>query len=213
MELYQVEETEWQKITKFYARFGKTIAIGVLAIACAFGGHSYYKHHLNVKREQASMLFEGMIKALRNQDIKTAESQAVILQAQFLNTPYAELSGLLLAKMAVEAQDLGSAERHLQFVLGLKKHGPTYHIAKVRLAKVLMAANKLEEAFALLKETSPPDYRTLYEEAKGDYYLAKGEIELARTAYQQAMEAAPNNAPMPWVQMKLNDLGKSKELS
>jgi predicted negative regulator of RcsB-dependent stress response len=63
------------------------------------------------------------------------------------------------------------------------------------------------EALATLSVTMPESFKSAIEEAKGDAYFKQGKAELARNAYQAALdvEGQENNVAL---QMKLNDLAQ-----
>lgn len=207
MEQYTVEDLELQKAKNLLSRYGKQIILMVTFAICAYAVSYYYDKYNNSQYELASVEFESMLNGARKQDLKLTESHANTLKNKFAKTPYAELSALTLAKFAVEGGELNKAEENLRWIGEHSNKGPIYHIAQVRLAKVLIAQNKNEEALKILNSNGLQDFSALYEDAKGDFLLAKGETSEAREAYKKAIAAAPKQIPMPWIQMKLNDLG------
>jgi len=82
------------------------------------------------------------------------------------------------------------------------------HVAKLRLARILIAQKKYDEAEAALLIDHPAGFTAGYEELKGDLYVAKGEIAQARVAYDKAINAAGGDASR-WLRLKRQDLGSS----
>ena len=68
------------------------------------------------------------------------------------------------------------------------------------------------EALATLSVTLPESFKSAIEETKGDAYFKQGKVELARNAYQAALdvEGQTNNGAL---QMKLNDLAQLSSIA
>ena len=64
------------------------------------------------------------------------------------------------------------------------------HTATVRLARVMVAAGKLDDALALLANDNVGAFEAEYQETSGDALLAKGDKDAARDAYSKAVVAA-----------------------
>ena len=69
-----------------------------------------------------------------------------------------------------------------------------------------------DEALTLLAKPLPAAYKSSVEEIKGDTYLLQGKKELARNAYQAAIDA-DGLTMNPSLQMKLDDLAQAVNLT
>ncbi len=135
------------------------------------------------------------------------EAAATLLKNNYSSTPYATMGTLYLAKQYVEAEDYDSAAKSLQWVIDNSDQENTVHTAKVRMARVLAAQNKLDDALKQLQSTAfPESYSHLVDEVSGDIYLQQGEVQKAREAYKRA--SLKNNSDV--LRMKLDDLGTAK---
>jgi predicted negative regulator of RcsB-dependent stress response len=86
------------------------------------------------------------------------------------------------------------------------------YLAQVRLARVFVQQNKLDEALALVATTPEESFTVQYEETKGDILFAKGELVSARDAYQAARAAAMALGINTQVlQRKIDDLAGAQE--
>ncbi|MCW8957149.1 MAG: tetratricopeptide repeat protein [Gammaproteobacteria bacterium] len=81
------------------------------------------------------------------------------------------------------------------------------HIARLRLMRVLTSMNEFDQALALANMDIPNSFVALYEELKGDAYLAKGDINQARVAYDKAILKSGMQANQ-WLKLKRDDLGE-----
>ena len=81
--------------------------------------------------------------------------------------------------------------------------------AKVRLAHVLLAQKRYEDAQQVLAGSELGSYAALIAETRGDILLAQGDNSGALAAYEQAkaeLAALDNASPNPLLDMKINDL-------
>jgi predicted negative regulator of RcsB-dependent stress response len=95
----------------------------------------------------------------------------------------------------------------LQWVQSNAVQDELKQLAQLRLARLLIAQNKYDAAYGLLSAEHPVAFDALYEELKGDVFVARGEREQARIAYDKAIISAAN--PSHWLQLKRQNLGAS----
>lgn len=74
-------------------------------------------------------------------------------------------------------------------------------MARLRLARVLLAQDKAQEALTLVTAVDPGALAAGYAEAQGDAYIQLGQNEQARGAYQRAIDLQPDN--LGFVELKL----------
>ena len=94
-----------------------------------------------------------------------------------------------LAKMAVDDNDFVTAAATLRRVADTSTDTPTVELARLRLAKVLAADGKTDEAVGLLNMAVSPAYEANYAEARGDILLNANRQAEAFSAYQVALTA------------------------
>ena len=132
--------------------------------------------------------------------------QVETIRTNYKSTPYAALAALYAAKVHAHNGEMAEAERSLRWVIKNSKQNSVQDIARLRLARVLMADNKLDEAEALLSREMSEAYTSLASEIRGDIFVARGEIEQAKQAYDHALESIDANG-VEYLQMKRDDLG------
>jgi len=121
------------------------------------------------------------------------------------STTYAEFARLTLAKLKVEAGDLEAAKLRLEEEVKQGHDETLKELARLRLARVLLARGEADAGLALLKgtESSVGKFSALFEEVRGDLLSAAQRPEEARIAYQKAKEQG-NRSPL--LDLKLHDL-------
>ncbi|MNN12912.1 hypothetical protein D3C81_1259210 [compost metagenome] len=130
------------------------------------------------------------------------------LKSDFGGTHYAQYGSLFVAKVAVEAGKLDDAAAELKAVLDKPADATLGELARQRLARVLAAQGKAEDALKLLEGDADKAFLASREELKGDLLAQLGRSDEAHAAYQKAKAALPEDAAVGGLQMKLDDLAK-----
>ena len=209
MEGYATEEQQVEAIKKWWKKNGSSVITGgLLVLAVFFGGRAWLDHRDN-QSEAASVEYEAMMQSMRAGEKDAVFSRGDTLLQKYSGTPYATLAAFALAKTKLEQKDPVAAEAHLRWVLTNNSEDGIQYITKLRLARVLMAQEKHDEALKIIP-SDPGSFKSAFEEIKGDIYRIKGDNEPAKSAYSQALLALPvdsNNKAM--LQMKLDDFGQA----
>jgi predicted negative regulator of RcsB-dependent stress response len=206
---YINEHDQWEAIKDWWRNNGVQM-MTIFAVALALGlGWRYWQGHQLTQREQASQLFDQLlsVQATPNADATLMPRIAAELENAYSSTPYAAAAALFEAKDAVVKNDLPLAAQKLQWVLAQAKTATLREIATIRLARVLLADKKPDQALALLEKNHQPHFSAAIEQVKGDIFLTQGQTAKARTAYQNAVNAMPDSASLKnYVAMQLNQL-------
>ncbi len=210
MDVYKTEEEQVEAIKKWWQENGKSIIAGVVIGITAIFGWRAYDNHMVVQAEQASLLYEQMIVAARKNDDENTLVYANRIINDYKSSTYAVFASLMLAKVAAEAGELEQAEAHLRWVLKNNSQVEFEHIARLRLARVLIASDKLELATETLNVNKPDAFAASYDELRGDIYVKQGKPDAAIQAYKESLANTKGSENAQSVlQMKLDDLGRS----
>ncbi len=205
---YDLEEQEQLATIKaWWERWGNLVLTAVtvvlLAIA-AFNGWRWYERH---EAANAGALYDEFVASLAGTDIARKKELAGTLIERYGRTVYAPMAALEVAKINFEAGDLGAARAQLRWVIDKSDHPELAHIARLRLAGVLLDEKAYDEAMKLLTESVPASLATSFADRRGDVLMAMGRADEARAAYQEALDKAETQHPMrPIIQLKLDAL-------
>lgn len=203
---YSSEQEQVEAIQKWLKTHGPSIVIGIAVGLAAIGGWRFWNSYQAGQAEQASAFFDKLSVALEDDDLATAAGQAEVLRQDYGDSAYAALASLLLAKQAVAGGDNATAAEELRWIVDNATQPELVSIARLRLARVLLAEQQPDQARAQLNQVDHPAYRAEIDELSGDIYLAAGQPEQARTAYQAAQTAAGPMAASGLLQLKLDNL-------
>ena len=206
---YATEEQQVEAIKNWWKENAKSVIGGILiGLAVLFGGRAWLQQQ-GQHVANASMVFETMMQDMAQDKAKQAAESGAQLLGQYSDTPYAPMAALTMAKIKADEGDLATAKLHLRYAQDNAKKDEIKHVARLRLARVLLAEGNKDEALKELDSAEPGSFAVSYEELKGDIYVAKGEVDNARNAYTLALAAMPaSDRGRKFLQMKLDDLGE-----
>lgn len=207
MEGLTTEEEQVEELRKWWRKNGKTVVLALIVGLGALGATRYWMNSQESGRAQASAIYDTLLAALEQNDAAVVTEQGGTLLAQHSSTPYATLAALAMAKVKYEQGDATSAESYLRWVLDNQTDEGMQHIARLRLARVMLDGGQAGAALALLNGVEPGDFGGAYEELRGDIYIALNKPEDARRAYMAARTAASMMSDPQILQMKIDDAG------
>lgn len=211
MDSRQTEEQNIIELKKYWKKYGPLVTKALLIFFLAMIGTKYYQNHKAVKSEQAAIIYESVLAAIQNKDYTTLDVKANELIKDYNNTPYANLSRLIIAKSKIDQNKIEEAINELKIINNEKDRTAIWHIATARLARLLQAEGKIDEALFVLKNYNK-NYQTMFEEIKGDLYFQKEDVNKAKESYLLAKKGLPKESQLPWLEMRLLHLGQMPEM-
>lgn len=204
---FETEEQKLEALKKWWQENAKFIITGLVLGGALIAGWRFYTEYRIHHAEQASTLYETVLNdAANGGDINAQQTLVNELMADYANTPYAALSALVLARQQAKAGDNVKAIQQLEWVMKNASAVEVQFIARLHLARLMFSTEQYDAAMSLVNTSYPESFTALYEELKGDLYVARGETELARSAYDKAILASDNRAS-EFLKLKRDDLG------
>lgn len=209
MDVYKVEDQRIEDIKSWWRENGLSIVISVaLGVGAIFGWRAWQASTLE-KAQAASQLHAKMVVALRDEDNAGAKDAADGIVEQYDNTAYAVFARLTLAKLAVADGELETAAAHLRQALEQDLDESFSHVARLRLIRVLLSQGELDAAERLADAPDQGEFAVNYDELRGDIKSAQGDLEAARSAYQQSLDKARGGArDVSTLEIKIDNIGR-----
>lgn len=206
---YDLEEQEQlDSIKAWWAKYGNLVTWALIIALAGYAAWTGWNTYQGRQSAQASVLYEEQQKSLAAKDNAKVQRAAADIQDKFSGTAYAEMSALVAAKSAFDANDLDSARKQLQWVLDHGRGKEYKAIAAVRLAGVLLDAKAYDEALKVLSGDYPAQFAGAIADRKGDVLAAQGKRDEARSAYKLALEKSDAKDPgRQLIQIKLDAIG------
>ncbi len=203
---YETEEQQVEALKDWWKQNGLAVIGGAVLGISALIGWRGWNWHQEKQATEASDIFTVVQEAANKNDVSALQEQTKTLRDNYASTPYASLAVLHQAKNQTEQGDIAAAEEGLRWVIKNSKQDTVQNVARLRLARLLLADNKVDEAQAMVSGGMSDAYASLANEIRGDIFVVKGEIEQAKEAYDQAMQTASGGG-VEYLQLKRNDLG------
>ncbi|OAB51289.1 YfgM family protein [Pseudomonas thivervalensis] len=206
------EDEQLADLKDWWTRNGKPLVTGgLLALVIVFGWQAYQKYQSN-QSQGASVLYQQLLETTLTPDGKPDAARvadlAGKLDKEFAGTAYAQYGRLFVAKVAVDSGKLDDAAAELKGIVDKPVNPTLGEVARQRLAQVLAAQNKAEDALKLLDGDADKAFLATREELKGDLLVQLGRADEAHAAYQKAKAALSDEAAVGGLQIKLDDLAK-----
>lgn len=216
MDYDQYEQDTEEKIKHWWDENGKTvIAAVVVGVAGIFGWDQFQKNE-TATNEAISTQFQNLVEeqlTLTDDATEAERSQvfelAAKLQSEQTGSSYAVYADLMMAKLAVDNKDYGLAQTHLESAKSSATTDELAQIATLRLAQVLKAQEKYDDALAVLPQNQSGAFSARAFEIRADILLVQGDVVAARAAYDSAIaQAGMSGLPIDLLQLKRNNLNE-----
>lgn len=210
MDGYTTEDEQVEVLKRWWSENGKSAIFGIVLGLAAIFGWREWQGHISTQSETASQLYQEALTAAGQNNVQQARDKANAILGAYDNTGYAVFARLMLAQLAVQEGNYTDAEQQLNGALGATDNLSLQHEITLRLARVLLAGNKADQALTVLNK---PDYGAFaagYNELKGDAYAQQNKPAEARQAYQQAIsESQGSGGDLSILNLKLDMLGQA----
>jgi len=207
VETYQTEEQQVEAIKRFWGANGNSLIAGVVIGLSSFAGYGWYIDH---KAEQDTLIAESYLNNVEKNAVnsKVFNETGEKFVAEYGDSSYASLTALAMAKAVTEHKDWAQAAKYLTTAAEKAPNQSIKAIALLRLAKVQVEEKDYASALATLANPMPASFKASIEETKGDTYILQDKPDLARKAYQAAIDA-DGLTTNPSLQLKIDDLAIS----
>lgn len=204
MSEYLTEEEQVERIKEWWRENGRSIIVGVVIGLGIFGGWQGWKGYERQQAELGSAAYDNFLAQAQRGDLDVTMKAEASLESDFGDSAYADFAGFEAASELVAAERLDEAAFRLKRIHEHGANTAIRNLAAMRLARVLMAQSKLDEAEALLNTTSNA-FAGEAARLRGDVARLRGDAEAARAAYRQAQEAGADNE---WIELMLQQVGE-----
>ncbi len=205
------DQQEYERLKALWKEYGNALIAGAAIGVIVLFGAKYWNQTQEQSRVEASVLYEQMLEFNRARQGDQALSLGGKLVKEYDQTPYAAMASLVLARQAQESGDTAAARRHLEWAVANAKQDGVRHTARLRLARVLLAAGEDTAALALADITDIAGFEAEYHELRGDILQKLSRRDEARSAYNEAIKSMREPSPyQSLLRMKRDDLGPEK---
>lgn len=212
MSEYLTEQEQIELFKSWVKQYSLVILMGVLIAAAAISGWRYWQQRQNKILTHASSVYDEMLNMRAQNDSTATLIQAKKLLSHYPKTTYGQMAAFMLARNAVIKKDYTEAKKQLTWVMDATRIKSVRQIARIRLARILIAEKNPQGALDKLKTIDDKSFTGLIDEVRGDAYLAQNNTRMARQSYQQALAELPNAEIIrPVLRMKYDNLAPTEQ--
>jgi predicted negative regulator of RcsB-dependent stress response len=206
---YDLEEQDQIDALKaFWNKYGNFLLTVVTVVLVAVAGWRGWQWYEQRQASAASVVYHQLQDAVEKRDVARVREVSGTLFADYSRTAYGQMGALMAARAYFEAGELKAARAPLQWAIDNARDPDFRHLARLRLAGVLLDEKAYDDGLKLLSVTDTGTYAGRYADARGDLLVAHGRRDDARAAYAQALQQLGPASPLrPLVQLKLDALG------
>lgn len=211
MDHYASEQEQIDQIKRWWNENGRSLVFGLVIGIGGLAGYRYWDSTQTQLAENASLNYDIFLQLTQQQRTEEAIETGQAIVKNYPATSYSRLTGLLLAKLALDQGKPDDAKALLQALSDEKGDSQIRYIAKARLARLLLAEGNNAQAAKLLSEIPDVDDDQRFAELRGDALLASGDSVGAKSMYLKALEQAEDlGLERGAIQLKLDNLGDSQ---
>lgn len=208
VELYD-EHEQGERVRNWIKEYGAAILMGLVLAFAGIFGFRYWQEQQSVKQARAADYFVVIQGELEAGNLDAAQSAFSNLNEEAASSSYVGLAAMMLAAGHVEDGRLEPASRLYRDILSRGDLEMLWPVATLRLARVLDAQGERGEALALLGTEPTAGFEASWYELRGDLLFAEGQLDSARLAYQEALDALGGQVGgQRMLQMKLDATGQ-----
>ncbi len=197
------DEEKAEKIKQWWSENAVAV-IGGLALGIAgLFGWNWWTDRQEARAQAASEMYSTVLSYFGAEQYTQAAAIASELVEKGRGTPYVAMAWTVVADVAVRQRDATRAIHALEQARATAHDRGYRQILTLRLARHLVAADRLDEAEALLAEVSAEAFVGLRAEIHGDIARARGQNERARQYYEEARAAGLNTE---FLRLKIDEL-------
>ncbi|BCU65824.1 hypothetical protein F941_00523 [Acinetobacter bouvetii DSM 14964 = CIP 107468] len=206
------DDEQLDNLKSFSKKYGSAIISGILIALIAFFGWEYWQKKTLAESQTATAKVQQLMdsaKSAQGDAFSQLSTSADSIMKEAPDSPQAIQAQLVMAKLAYDKADYASAEKALKKVENVKAGDDgLIQIVKLRLAYAQLAQKKYDEALKTLEAVTDPAFKATADEARGDVYVAKNDIENAKKVYQSAWDALiERKEERQILQIKLESVG------
>ncbi|WP_119343393.1 YfgM family protein [Facilibium subflavum] len=206
-----LDQRETDKAKQIWKKYGRWLIGAICIVLIVIAAWQYWQNRQLQNNAQAAVLYQKIVILNEN---TTGATPAIIEQSKNLislypASIYADFARLQMAKQYIWENQLDKAKTTLQAVAKHSQNKNLQAIAKLRIARIDIAQNQLNQAIERLKSLTTPGYALSTNMILGDAYFKQKDYQAAKNAWQSALKDA--NTPQLQnvrhiLQMKIDSL-------
>ena len=202
----EYDDFEQEKLVKDWIKSNwLTIVTGIVLGLGGVFGINFWKMQQQEHRYKLAENYKSFTEVMELSEFDEAKSVLTTMEKDTGSSFYTIEAHLLLAKEFVAKNELEKAATELKSIIDSKPDQLMTEFVKLRLARVYNGMQKHDDAITQAQAVVIESFQSISKEIQGDAYLAKGESEKAKSAFEEAVEKGEGYSGKKNIEMKLEN--------
>ncbi len=189
------DEEQLESLKRWWQENGIQLLLTVVVVVGGWFGWQQWQDYRQQQASDASGIYsqimeladQGPIETLSDENKTQLRELSESLRSDYASSQYAQYATMMLARSAVGDKAYDKAAELFKQVIEGSSDDELANIARVRLARVVVAQKDYTSALAILDVDAPDAMISLFAEVRGDIHYYLGDFTAARAAYQAAI--------------------------
>ena len=186
------DDEQVERIKAWWKANGNSIIAGVVIGLGGFFAWQWWGGYQDKLAGEGAEAYELFAQTAFGNDVKKTDDAMAQLQSNFGDTSYSQFAAMELARQQVSAGSLEAAEKTLDNLLK-SADSVLKPLLQTRLARLLVAQKRLDEAAKLLDSINSDAYAAETAAIRGEIAYQQGDMTAARAALQEAQQKGSND--------------------
>ncbi len=182
------DDEQVERIKAWWKANGNSIIAGVVIGLGGFFAWQWWGSYQDKLAGEGAEAYELFEQAAFGNDAKKTDDALAQLQSNFGDTSYSRFAAMELARQQVNAGSLEAAEKTLGDLLKQSADSALKPLLETRLARLLVAQKRLDEAGKLLDSIKGDAYAAEIAVIRGEIAFLQGDMSGARAALEEAQQ-------------------------
>ena len=187
------DDEQVERIKAWWKANGNSIIAGVVIGLGGFFAWQWWGSYQDKLAGEGAEAYELFAQTAFANEAKKTDDALAQLQSNYGDTSYYQFAALKLARQQVNAGSLEAAEKTLGNLLKQSADSALKPLLETRLARLLVAQKRLDEASKLLDSINSDAYAAETAAIRGEIAYLQGDMSGARAALEEAQQKGGND--------------------
>ncbi len=187
------DDEQVERLKAWWKANGNSIIAGVVIGLGGFFAWQWWGSYQDKLAGEGAEAYETFAQVAFANDVKKTDDALAQLQSEYGGTSYYQFAAMELARQQVNAGSLQAAEKTLGSLLKQSDDSALKPLLETRLARLLVAQQRLDEAGKLLDSINSDAYAAETAAIRGEIAYQRGDMAGARAALEEAQQQGSND--------------------
>ena len=180
------EEQQVEELKKWWQENGRSIIAGIVIGLAAVGGWQGWNKYRDNQAEAGAVVYDNFVAAVRSSNTQGINDGLAQLRGEYEKSTYYILAQLQMAGIQLDSGNIDDAAGSLQSVISTTRDEGLKQLASVRLARILLSQDKLDEAKSVLATVTSEGFAGESAAIRGEIARREGRTDEAKAAFEEA---------------------------